>query len=83
MPTADEFRTELRSQLRRAELAGASHVDINAGDLHRRVGGYPKPTPRMPNCCSVMRQEQRATDQVVSEKSSDGASFTVRYALPR
>jgi hypothetical protein len=28
MPTADDFRAELRSQLRAAELAGKPHVDI-------------------------------------------------------
>jgi 5-methylcytosine-specific restriction protein A len=58
-------------------------IEIKAGDLHRAVGGYPKPTPRMPMCCSVMRQAQRPGDTIVSAKVSDGASFTVRYQLPR
>jgi hypothetical protein len=83
MPTADQFRSELRSRLRAAEQAGESYIDVNAGDLHRKVGGYPTPMPRMPNCCSVMRQEQRSGDTVVSVKPSDGASFTIRYQLPR
>ena len=85
MPTAEDFRLELRAQLRSAQAAGKSYIDINAGELHRKVGGYPKPAPRMPMCCAVMRQEQRPSDgdTVVSPKSSDGASFTVRYQLPR
>lgn len=41
MPTSDEFRAELRSQLRAAELKKLPHADINAGELHRCLGGYP------------------------------------------
>ncbi len=83
MPTADEFRTELRAQLHQAQQEGFSRVEINAGDLHRKVGGYPGPKPRLPCCCSVMRQEQRQGDLVVSERHSDGVSLTIRYLLPR
>lgn len=83
MPTAAEFRSELQAQLRAAELAGSPALDINAGALHRKVGDYPGPAHRMPNCCSVMRQELRAGDSIVSERASDGASFTARYRLPR
>lgn len=64
MPTVDEFRSELRAQLRAAEMAGRPAIDINAGELHRKVGDYPGPAHRMPNCCSVMRQELRAGDSL-------------------
>jgi hypothetical protein len=30
MPTADDFRAELRPQLRAAEIAGKPHVDITS-----------------------------------------------------
>lgn len=83
MPTVDEFRSELRAQLRVAELAGQNCIVINAGDLHRKVGGYPSPAPSMPSCCNVMRQERRPSDAVASAKSRDGALFAVRYQLPR
>ena len=83
MPTADEFRSELRAQLRAAEASGKRFIEINAGELHRKVGDYPGPAHGMPSCCSVMRQELRAGDSFVSERAGDGASFTCRYRLPR
>ena len=83
-PRADEFISGLRAQWDRAEEGGASHVDINAGDLHRQVGGYPGPEHRMPNCCQVMRGEMAAGDEVVeSPPGGHGASLTIRYRLPR
>jgi len=72
MPRAAEFRSELFAQLRAAELDGKATIDINAGELHRKVGDYPGPAHRMPNCCSVMRQELRAGDSIVSERAGDG-----------
>ncbi len=83
MPTAEQFRSELRAQILFAQHKGHAFIDVNAGELHRKVGGYPSPSPRMPSCCAVMRQEQKPEDVVVSPKSSDGASFTIRYRLPR
>ena len=83
-PPADEFRTGLQAHWARAEEGGASHVDVNAGDLHRGVGGYPGPDHRMPNCCQVMRGEMAAGDEVVeSPPGGHGASLTIRYRLPR
>ncbi|QAY78688.1 hypothetical protein [Sphingosinicella sp. BN140058] len=41
MPTKDEFRAELEAQLCRAALRGDAYLDVNAGDLHRPLGGYP------------------------------------------
>lgn len=81
---ADDFRTELRSQLRAAELRGAPWVEINSGDLHRKVGGYPAKAHAMPTCCDVMWEERKADDVVVSTPpKGKGASLTIRYALPR
>ena len=37
----DDFQRELRAQLARAQDRRELYVDINAGELHRRVGGYP------------------------------------------
>jgi 5-methylcytosine-specific restriction protein A len=59
-------------------------VDINAGELHRAVGGYPGRSHRMPICCAAMREEMRAGDEgVTSPASGYGASLTIRYLLPR
>ncbi len=58
MPTADQFRDELGAQINRAQRQGRPHVEINAGELHRTLGGYPPkaggPHQAMPSCCAVM-----------------------------
>ena len=76
MATAPEFRSELYRLFRQAELAGKPWIDVRAGDLHERVQRLNlTPTLRMPNCCRVMRQEQRHGDTVVSDRASDGSAF--------
>jgi len=84
MATADEFRTELMSLLQQAEQDGKPWIEIKAGDLHQKVQSLsPTRSSRIPNCCSVMRQEQKRDDAVVSERASDGSTFTIRFKLPR
>lgn len=83
MPS-DAFRRELRVRWTRAQELGAPYIDINAGQLHRCVGGYPGPDHRMPVCCAVLRSEMVAGDRVVQEPPKrQGASLTIRYQLPR
>src|SRR5229473_7876636 len=41
MASVHDFRMELRAQLERAQKRSAPHIEINAGELHRRLGGYP------------------------------------------
>jgi 5-methylcytosine-specific restriction protein A len=79
---------ELDAQIERAQRQGRQHVEINAGELHRTVGGYPSESGaphRMPLCCSVMRDElERGNAEIVHQADSgQGSSFTVRYLLPR
>jgi 5-methylcytosine-specific restriction protein A len=84
MTKADQFRDRLGARLRAAEREGVPHLDVNAGDLHREVGGYPGAGHQMPNCCRIMYEAQRAGDQVLSKPpSGKGASLTIRYRLPR
>ena len=84
MADADQFRGRLSARLRAAERDGLPHVDVNAGDLHREVGGYPGAGHQMPNCCRIMYDAQRAGDQVLSKPPSGmGALVTIRYRLPR
>ena len=87
MPTKAEFSEELRARLRRAELAGGTHIEINAGELHRKLGGYPGDAGavhQMPSCCDAMYDEKRAGDTVIaSPPKGRGPSLTIRYALPR
>ena len=85
---SDDFRAELQAQIARAQRQGRPHIEVNAGELHRVIGGYPQEagsSHRMPICCSVMREEYaRGRAEVVFETDSgQGAAITIRYHLPR
>jgi len=83
-PTTDDFREEIRRQFSNACHANQTHIDINAGQLHRAVGGYPGPSHAMPSCCNAMREASRPGDDVLEEPpKGKGASLTIRYRLPR
>ena len=82
--TTYDFRAEISGQIRRAEARGASAVEINSGEVHRKLGGYPGSGHRMPMCCEAMRGLMRDGDAIVSEPPGGrGASLTIRYRLPR
>ena len=84
MPTVDEFRSEIRSQFREAESRSLDHIQINSGQLHRKLGGYPGPKAQMPSCCQAMYHEQNRGDEIISQPLKGyGASLTIRYRLPR
>jgi 5-methylcytosine-specific restriction protein A len=85
MPTLQEFTDELKTQLRQAELKSSTYLEINSGDLHRKLGGYPaQGGHQMPSCCDAMYAEQRAGDEILSRPPKGrGASLTIRYKLPR
>lgn len=84
MSTAEDFQRELHALFAERERSGASSVTVGAGDLHRRVGGYPGRNHRMPVCCQVMRSTMVAGDTVIDEPpSGKGASLAIRYRLPR
>jgi len=84
MPTAEDFRVTLRARMQGAEHASKTTVEINSGQLHREVGGYPGQNHRMPMCCAVMRSEMSAGDAILQEPpKKQGASLTIRYKLPR
>jgi hypothetical protein len=86
MPTAEDFRHELFRILEAAKNSGIGFVEINAGALHRRVGGYPGIDSRMPDCCEVMKAQLAPDDGdvVVNEPiTGHGATLTIRYRLPR
>lgn len=84
MPTKEKFRSALRAQLREAELRGDSYHEVNSGQLHRDLGGYPGPNHQMPSCCDALYDEQRTGDTIIARPpKGKGASLTVRYKLPR
>jgi voltage-gated potassium channel len=78
------FSEAIGAVLVRAQKQGRPHVEINAGELHRQVGGYPGPHQRMPSCCGALRAIMSDKDTVIFEpERGDGAALTVRFALPR
>ena len=85
MPTSEEFREQLFEAFRIALQDGQETVVVNAGYLHRAVGGYPnRDTSRMPVCCNVMLRAMRKGDGIVSQPPKRrGATLTIRYVLPR
>lgn len=81
---ARELYQELLARIARAQKHGAPHIEVNSGELHRKVGGYPGRGHRMPLCCDAMYFEQSVGDEViVRPKRGKGASLTIRYKLPR
>ncbi|WP_198133797.1 DUF6884 domain-containing protein [Anaeromyxobacter dehalogenans] len=81
-PKAAAFEQELGERLARARRDSKKSLVVNAGELHRSVGGYPGPGNRMPICCRVMRKYMSAGDRIVAAPPrGDGASFTVCYEL--
>ena len=83
-PVAKDFSVQLFLILYYASEEGKIFVDVQAGELHRRVGWYAGPNHRMPMCCQVMREEMQPGDVILEEPpKGSGASFRVRYQLPR
>lgn len=80
MPTSDDFNAELRRALSEAEASGFQAVELAAGALHRRVGA----DNRMPMSCDAMRRAMKSGDEELPNNlKRDGASYAVRYRLPR
>jgi hypothetical protein len=84
--TAEDFRDELYRIMDEAVREGSRYVDVNAGEIHRGMGGYPGPDHRVPVCCKVMQDAMAPAygDKVLQKPpSGQGASLTIRYVLPR
>jgi hypothetical protein len=80
----EEFKSALARSFTRAEGARHTFVDVNSGNLHREVGGYPGTSHRMPLCCEVMKAAMRGEDGILEEPpGGKGATLTIRYTLPR
>ena len=82
MPTASDFKTELDKIFHAAQ---PPHVDVKAGDLHRRVGDYPdNQKQRMPSCNTVMTKNMKPGDTILHQPpKGKGASLEIRYIIPR
>ncbi len=84
MPSSNKFRGQINLIFQTAETNGKQFVDINSGNLHRQLGGYPGPSHCMPTCCDVMKSYLKAGDQILEEPlKGRGAKLTIRYLIPR
>lgn len=83
-PNATEFQALIDRLLSAADELGFVAVEISAGNLHRKIGGYPGANHRMPMCCATMKKSMKEQDSIVSAPAKGvGASLTVRFKLPR
>jgi hypothetical protein len=82
MVSIDYFREGLLAQMDRVSRSGFLDILINAGELHRSLGGYPGSSRGMPSCCDAMQAEIKSGDILLLERGN-GAGMTVRYLLPR
>jgi len=82
MPQIQDCKRELRKMFQLSAEAMPAFVEVQAGDLHERVFG--ESAADTPVCCAAMRSELRDGDRIVTGSHEEhGATFTIRYALPR
>lgn len=81
MVSTDHFRHGLRAQFARASARGWPHIRINAGELHRLLGGYPGSDHGMEPCRDAMKAEIQPGDNQLLENG--GSGLTISYRLPR
>jgi hypothetical protein len=81
MVSSDHFRQELVAQMSRASGRGATHILINARDLHCSLGDFLGVNDEMIQCRVAMQAEMTIGDVLIIT-ASPAARMTVRYALP-
>ena len=86
--TATQIRAQLILLIVRAKKQGRPHIEVNAGDLHRMIGGYPPQrgqSHRMPMICEAMLAEAALgnSQTIYAPGGKKGASLTIRYNFPR
>ena len=63
---------------------GWPSIVIQAGKLHRIVGGYPGKNNRSPVCCRVMENRMQEGDERLPDSLKNyGPSMQIRYLLKR
>jgi hypothetical protein len=83
-PSTADFAEALTAMLADAAHSGVLYLDVRAGDLHQKVGGYDGPNHRMVPCCNVMRKMRLVGDKVLREPpKGNGANLSIRYFFPR
>lgn len=84
IPNTASFRKALHQLLQHAQEQGLPSIDVNAGQFHTQVGGYPGRNNRMPTCTAVLKKAMREGDTLLEDtEKGAGASVTIKYKLPR
>lgn len=82
MYTVEMFEAEIKNLQKQARNSNLLSIEINSGELHRKIGGYPGKNHRIPACCLAMRKMMREGDEIISQPpKGKGASLTIRYFL--
>jgi hypothetical protein len=79
MPAADEFRDELYRAMHEGFSRGSEYIEMETGDLHRCLGGYPGPDHRSDLAEYRRRSMRSAAGQGVIQ--SGGGGFRVFFSL--
>ncbi len=84
IPDTQTFKQALLQTLKVAQNKGLKEITVNAGELHRQVGGYPGTNNRMATCTMVLKNEMTDGDIIIKDTNKGaGASVTIKYILPR
>jgi hypothetical protein len=84
MPNAEDFHRILAKYFQESQDAKQVSITLESGQVHRRVGGYPGGSHRMPMCCGVMKKMMQDGDELLyAPPSGKGASLKIRYKIPR
>ncbi|MYL56206.1 HNH endonuclease [Virgibacillus halodenitrificans] len=78
----DVFLKEIEALKRRARESNETYIDINSGELHSSIGGYPSRNHVMPTCCLAMYELMNDKDEILeAPPKGKGAKLTIRYFL--
>ena len=80
-PTAWDFQNHLTAILNGARQTGKPYVDVESGNLHKRVGGV-NSNHWIPVCSEVMRRMMRAGDSILKEPADEhDTTLLIRYIV--
>lgn len=83
MPSGADFHAALQKAFQSASREGVRYLDVQAGSLHRQVGGYPGRNHRIPVCCAAMRAEMLEGDKVLSAPPKGKGDSGDRWLLSK
>jgi hypothetical protein len=81
-PKSSDFEKALQDIINEATSNGLPFVVVRSGDLHEKVGFYPRPDHRMPVCCNVMRKAMKDKDVILKQPlKCNGTNVEIKYYL--